>query len=331
MYRNWLLGLVFPWPYGRLLTGFLLLCVLMPVFYLGHSDDTENTTPVLFYSLIIAYIVPIFSYITAKSQEALLELRPLLKLDDQAFEKVYTKLSSSSLRIVAIQVGAGALLGLIHMGFVRGSAVATLTEALADRSGLMSTIGAVLVWVVMTTVISMLVRQAVVFARLGAHNVQVTLLNTRKLLPFARVSITASLAIIGALALFPLIGVESGMNLIEVLPGAIATLAPLVALFIVPVWPIHRRLEKLKDQHLASVNQRIESRLAAANAPDASCPEADVLEDLAPLLGYRREVAQVSTWPFDGSNVTRLLFYMIIPPLTWAGAALIENLVDWLL
>ena len=82
---------------------------------------------------------------------------------------------------------------------------------------------------------------------------------------------------------------------------------------------------------MASVNQRIESRLAAANAPDASCPEANVLEDLAPLLGYRREVAQVSTWPFDGSNVTRLLFYMIIPPLTWAGAALIENLVDWLL
>ena len=331
MYRNWLLGLVFPRPYGRLLAGFLLLCILMPFFYLGHSDDIESTTPVLFYSLIIAYIIPIFSYITAKSEEALLELRPLLSLDEPDFEKVYAKLSSSDLRLVAIQVGAGALLGLIHMGFIRGSALATLEGALADRSGLISTIGAVLVWVVMTTVTSMLVRQAVLFARLGANHVQVTLLNTRKLLPFARVSISASLAMIGALALFPLIGVESGMNLVEILPGAIATLVPLLALFIVPVWPIHRRLAKLKDQQLASVNERIESRLAAADTPYASCPEPKVLEELTPLLGYRREVAQVSTWPFDGSNVTRLLFYMIIPPLTWAGAALIENLVDWLL
>ena len=85
------------------------------------------------------------------------------------------------------------MLGLIHMGFVRGSAVATLTEALADRSGLMSTIGAVLVWVVMTTVISMLVRQAVVFARLGAH---VTIVEAEsQILPGWSAALTAPVAV----------------------------------------------------------------------------------------------------------------------------------------
>jgi hypothetical protein len=174
----------------------------------------------------------------------------------------------------------------------------------------------------------MLIQQAILFARLGAYHVQVMLLSTRKLLPFARVSISASLAVIGALALFPLIGIESGMNLMEILPGAIATLVPLLAMFIVPVWPIHRRLVAIKEQQLASLNDRIETRFKAG---DSFFPESEVLEELAPLLSYRREIAQVSTWPFDGSNVTRLLFYLIIPPLTWAGAALIENLVDWLL
>ena len=180
----------------------------------------------------------------------------------------------------------------------------------------------------MTTVVSMLIQQAILFARLGAYHVKLTLLNTRKLLPFGRVSISASLAIIGALALFPLIGIESGMKLMEILPGAIATLVPLLAMFIVPVWPIHRRLVALKEQQLASLNERIENCLGTG---DCFFPESKVLEELAPLLGYRREIVQVSTWPFDGGNVTRLLFYMIIPPLTWAGAALIENLVDWLL
>lgn len=328
MHKIWLLKLILPWPYGRLLTGFLLLCVLLPVFSLGNSGDIENTTPALFYSLIIAYIIPIFSYITAKSQEALRELRPLLDLQDSAFEKLRAHLDSASFRTIALQLGAGALLGFIHMSFIRGSAMATVTGALAGGPEFVSTLGALIVWIIMTTVVSMLIQQASIFARLGAYHVQVTLLSTRKLLPFARVSISASLAIIGALALFPLIGIESGMNLIEILPGAIATLVPLLAMFIVPVWPIHRRLAEMKEQQLASLNDRIEARLGAG---DSFFPESEVLEEVAPLLAYRREITQVSTWPFDGSNVTRLLFYLIIPPLTWAGAALIENLVDWLL
>ena len=328
MHRIWLLKLILPCAYGRLLTFVLLLCLLLPLFYLGALEETEGSTPALFYSLIIAYIIPIFSYITAKSQEALLELRPVLDIDDAAFERVQARLDSTSRWTMWLQLGAGACCGFIHMSFVRGSALATVTQMFSSRSDFLSTFGAMLVWIVMTAVISMLVQQAVVFARLGAFHVRVNLLHTRKLLPFARVSISASLAIIGALALFPLIGIESGLNLVESLPGAIATTVPLIAIFIVPVWPLHRRLVAEKQQQMAAVDERIESRL---NPAGGICPDAGVLEELSPLLGYRRELLQASTWPFDSSNVTRLLFYLVIPPLTWAGAALIENLVNWLL
>ena len=39
----------------------------------------------------------------------------------------------------------------------------------------------------------------------------------------------------------------------------------------------------------------------------------------------------MSEWPFDVGVMTRLAFYLVIPPLTWVGAALIENAVDALL
>ena len=55
------------------------------------------------------------------------------------------------------------------------------------------------------------------------------------------------------------------------------------------------------------------------------------IDTLSPLLAYRREITQLSTWPFTMGSMTTLAFYLIIPPLTWAGAALIENLVDFLL
>jgi hypothetical protein len=42
-----------------------------------------------------------------------------------------------------------------------------------------------------------------------------------------------------------------------------------------------------------------------------------------PYLVYRREIAAVHEWPFDAGIATRLAFYLIIPPATWLGAALI--------
>ena len=182
-----------------------------------------------------------------------------------------------------------------------------------------------MVWLVMTSVISMLVQQTILFAQLGANNVRISLLSPRKLLPFARVSISSSLAVIGALALFPLMSIESGFNLAESLPGAIATMIPLMVMFIIPVWPVHSRLARMKEKELADLDKRIDD-YTGTESTVASDP--NLLEKIAPLITYRREISLVSTWPFDAGGVSRLSFYLIIPPLTWAGAALIENLVD---
>jgi hypothetical protein len=322
-----LLKLVLPYRYGRWLTGLLLLGVLYPFFCLGVVDESEDSTPALFFSIIIAYIIPIFSFITARSREALLELRPLL-LEDQAFEEAMTRLDSTSGSRMVFALVAGGLLGLIHMSFVRGSTSALFAELFINTERFVSTLGALMVWMVMTTVVFALIQQALLFARLGSRHVNVSLLGTRKLLPFARVSIYSSLAIIGAVALFPLIGIESGMNQMEILPGAIATIGPLVAIFFIPIWPIHRRLVVMKEKKMGDLNDKVEACLDAMAGVDS---EARMLEQLAPLLTYRREIAKVSTWPFDIGNVTRLLMYLVIPPLTWVAAALIENLVDSLL
>jgi hypothetical protein len=99
-------------------------------------------------------------------------------------------------------------------------------------------------------------------------------------------------------------------------------------MFVIPVWPIHHRLAALKERGMKAVNNRIDACLDGQDTPDLEAPE---LRQLTLLLSYRREITQVSTWPFDVGNITRLILYLIIVPLTWAGAALIENLVDALL
>ncbi len=325
--RIWLLRLVPSFRFGKLLTGIVLFCIFLPLFYIGVNDRPEDNTPALFFSLVLAYIIPVFSHITSRTKNALEELRPRLDLQSEDFERTATWLESAPGWVVALQVGAGAALGFTHMTFVQGSVDAVINEALASPSDALSIVGAVLVWIVMTSVISMLMQQAIIFARLGRNNARLTLLNPSILAPFARVSISASLAIIGALALFPLIGLESGMNMAEILPGALATLPALVGLFFIPIWPVHRRLAAMKHVELAAINRELESRLEAAGEH----PSPTEVEQLAPLLTYRRELQDAPTWLFDGDNVSRLLLYLVIPPLTWIAAALMENLVDSLL
>lgn len=325
MHKTWVLKLILPLRFGRTLTGLLLLAVLLPLFYAGAAGAGEHRPPALFFSLIIAYIIPVFSFITAKAQEALAALRPLLDVDDAGYERFHTRLDSASVRRTLGCLCGGALAGFAHLSFIRGSVSAATDEMLSSFPGALTAGGTLMVWVVMTTVIVMLLQQAMVFGRLGGDHVRVTLLSTRKLLPFARVAISSSLAVIGALALFPLINLEGGLDLAESVPGAVAILGPLVIIFVIPVWPLHQRLVRLKQQELAALHERIE---AVLEAPGGVKIAAGDIDTLLPLLTYRREISQQSTWPFDVGNITTLLFYLVIPPLTWVGAALIENLVN---
>ena len=93
-------------------------------------------------------------------------------------------------------------------------------------------------------------------------------------------------------------------------------------MFLLPVWPVHRRIVTAKRSELDRVSVEIVDQ-TQATPDDQRCY---VL--LNPLLTYRREITAVPEWPFDTSVIGRLAVYLIIPPLTWIGAAMIENLID---
>jgi hypothetical protein len=324
-YQIWILKLVPGFRYGGWLAALLIFSLLYSLFRLGIGEPGAVSTPALFFSLIIAYIIPVFSFITARAEEALVELAPLLPSDNEEPPVPEDKLHTVSGGLLLFQLLSGTLLGLGHMSFIRGSIAEMLQELLNSATALISTFGAVLVWMVMFTVISMLVQQAVLFAKLGAK-IRISLLNTQALVSFGRVAIYSSLAIIGALAMFPLMNLDSRFAMAEGLPGLVATIVPLIMIFFIPVWPVHRRLSTLKQEALKALSVRLESCLGD---DDDTQPPPEKMADLTALLAYRREISQVSTWPFDLSSMTRLSLYLVIVPLTWAGAALIERLVDF--
>jgi hypothetical protein len=327
-HRIWLLKLVFRFPFGGLLSGVLIFTVLYGLFRIFADFAVVGIYSTLFLCGMVAYIIPVFALIVDRSVLAFDALASLLDASPEQRSQWRRSLDhrSTSWTVTITALGLG--MGLAHMMILHFASSGSPADIYDNGSALMSAIGTLLIWLTMTTVISALMSNALLFFRLGRDHLRIDLLNARELVPLAWVAVISTLSMIGAQALFVLLIIDANARMESVLPGFLATTIPMVPLFILPIWSAHRRLKVAKSEELNAIRTRLEQ---AREGLDTALEEPVKLAQLNDLLSYRREIMGVSEWPFDLGAVSRLGLYLIIPPLTWVGAALIENLVETLL
>jgi hypothetical protein len=306
---------------GRwLLGGALLLAGLAFFWALDVFHQQVNVGAALFFCTLVAYIVPVFGYISDRTIAALDALSDDLNAATAQVQDwrrgIYRK--SGTWLAIVLTIGVGS--GIVHNAVLYWFGTLDWGQLLT-APGFAIAMGTLTIWVVMTIVITALIDNAIMLAR-AARSCRVDLLNTTRLRPFATVAVISTLAIIGAQAAFPIMTLGGDTEWVAYIPGLLATGIPMVMLAAMPVWPLHRRIADARRQALAEADHRI----AALGKPDPAAPQS--LQPLAPLLTYRRELREVSEWPFDFGVLTRLGLYLIIPPFTWVGAALIENVVN---
>jgi hypothetical protein len=324
-YKMWMLHLVPAIPYGKFWCCLLLFALLNALFFAMAGMSLYTFISSLFFCAIIAYIVPIFAYITERTMEALDEIYPLLDMDLEEFDALKHSVNHKSVRWIALCLLGGFLGSVLHYSVVRGGMGQYLLMREWHITEVTGMIGSLMVWITMTTAIAALVYNAVVFARLGATRVRIQLLQTRQLVVVGKVAVISTLALIGALMFFPLLFLNQSISFAAISPATLATAVPMIMLFFLPIWPVHQRIRKLKQRELERIEARISPLAGAGDSPLNGGAE---LQQLLPLLAYQREISSVSSWPFDLGVLTRLGLYMVIPPLTWLGAALLEKLLD---
>jgi hypothetical protein len=327
-HRIWLLSLVFRFRFGGWLTGGIIFCIMYGLFRYYTDPAEVGVYTTIFLSGMVAYIVPIYAYIVERSEQAFDALEHLLEADASQRRQWKSSLAHQSASWTAVVAGAGIALGFGHvmiLGIARGGSIG---EAFNDGSSFMSSLATLCVWLTMTTVTTSVTQNAFLFYRLGRDHLRIDLLTARELVPLAWVSVISTLAFIGAQAMFTLLTLDANSGWETVVPGFLGTAPPMIPMFLLPIWSTHRRLKIAKHEELEAVREQLELLRAGQAAPLA---ELEKLSHLNELLAYRREINGVSEWPFDLGAMSRLGLYLIIPPLTWVGAALIENLVDTLL
>lgn len=323
--RIWLLRLVPAVRFGRWWCALLMFTLLLSVFWSAGAlsaavDDSPSWPGALFFCVILSYITPVFHYITQRTEEAFDDLLPALSLDDECVAGLRASISRKSRRWIVSSTLWGILLWVVQSYFLAGGFQGMYRSITEDPTSSVMSIGALPVWVFTSCALIALVDNARLFRRLK-NAVDIDILDTRALNPFGRMAVSSTLMVIGTQASFPIMWLGANTDPWTTMPGVVVTTVVLVYLFIAPVWPVHRALRQAKQAELARVQMDINARRGHSNDHGG-------YDALAPLLSYRRDVQGTPEWPFDLSIVARLGLYLVIVPLTWIGAALIENLVD---
>ena len=326
--RVWLLALVPPIKGGRWISGLLIFLVMIGVPAVAGVFAAEARTlgtpgVALFFAVILAYIVPVVHFISERAHRALDDLAAPLALDAERLAAEKRRVVYRSWRWTVGWTATGAAAAVAHNALLYSS-IDNAGLDVGNSLQLAGLFGAAAVWLVMTAAVATLMDIAFQFNRL-ARSVDVDILTASALQPFGRVAVISTLAMIGAQAAFPIMWIDDQISsAVTMVPGLIATAVPMLAMFALPAWPIHRRIARAKRDEL----QRISGWISTARGRSTAPMEPPELARLAPLLSYRTEIQHVSEWPFNAGLLTRLGFYLIIPPLTWVGAALVELLLE---
>lgn len=161
------------------------------------------------------------------------------------------------------------------------------------------------------------------FSRLAVRIKKVDLLDLSPLSPFVNQGLLNTLLIIGFVSIFSLLLLEPGqwpaVVILVVLTLPIALLGLLL-----PVHGLHQLIRKAKQAEIVWTWERIRQSRPLLH----SVKQNESSGRMGDLEAYLRLIEDVSEWPFQSSTFVRVVFYLLIPIVSWFGGLLIEGLLE---
>lgn len=297
----------------------MVVAALIALFLYLTGALFSQTPPLLFTSLseyqgMLLTIIIIPTYAT---YAFILTFRKSLSLAIQIDESFDTSLYQAVLKLplkpMSIAIIMGALYALIFN--VPGSGLDFFLLGSEQQS---ITVGQIFMWGSMFPLLLHRLLIARAFNLVGA-NVSIDIFTPSRLNYFAQNGLIDALAISIALVLTTAQSLDFSFRL-DNYSKAFAIAGPAILyLSIQPMYTLHKRMKAIRNAELAIINTSI--------AKAAKTLQHEDMQDLEVLLQRRDRLSALSTWPVNTTIIQRFILYVVLPPLAWVGAALVEELV----
>jgi hypothetical protein len=199
---------------------------------------------------------------------------------------------------------------------------------------LLSGVLAMVALVVWPQSLFLLVHTARVLRRAVVHTWHPPLFDERCGRPLFRFGLNAVLLlttgnVVVAVLLAPRAGEDSVTAGLSILMICVVNTVASIGILLFPTLVWRTKIRAMKADELAVVQRGVDGDREALRRSAMAHQIQDY--DLLQLLAYRREVEELSDFPFTASHAGRLVLYLLLPPLSWVAAALAERVVDQVL
>jgi hypothetical protein len=324
------------WPFAAVRRSPLRVGAALALAYAAASWSVRlaigTSTPTAFWrdpfvwldllnGVLIAYIPTAQWLLRAGRLRDLRELRPHLRDTSQYPDRVDAALHVSPLRLAAAGLAGAAGLGvlpLVDPGFWDGVTPASGDPMLwfvMARMAVSGWLGGHAVATELTAVVA--------YARLGAHEVRVDLLDLRPFEVFPRSGLRSAFAWVLLSSLISLFWLGPGAGVANAFIVTFILLAVGAAVF-ATVYGAHRAIAAARREALAAV----EARIARAGAALMAGHEPESGPRMADLVAWHGFLLRIREWPLGAPVLARGALIAGLGLGSWLGGALVERLVD---
>ena len=118
------------------------------------------------------------------------------------------------------------------------------------------------------------------------------------------------------MAFMPLQSLDASLDLDNYLPGMSVGIPAAASLFLLPLWGARRNIMGRKAERLAELYAE-QDKVARTE-----------IAQLEPLSAHIERVKGIPNWPIDVQLISRIFVYVVIAPLAWVCAALVEQVIE---
>ncbi len=306
------------WTITAVVGVLLLLAVLVAALEgeLASLFDWDEVSFFIFLILFIIYFLVVYPFMLRSREQAVLAFKPLLSLDDDAFNKVAENISKPSRRWEWTAIFLGIL---VFMGINMG------TDGTSDFSWLivyfvitLTIVYGLMGWLIYDTLVGI-----VRVSRLSRRDLKLDILDTEMMAPVASWSLGISLVFVGAILLSIIGNVSQSGDLLlnaNTIIGYVIMICITLLIFFLSMWTAHRALSEAKksklipaQKQLAEISRELEVRVVKGQREGMI----ELSSTFTAWTAYEKRVKETPTWPFNAATVRRLIASILTPGLVY--------------
>ncbi len=265
--------------------------------------------------ILIIYILIVYPFMWRLRERAIQAFRPLLSLDDEAFNRLAVKVSTPNRRWEWVAVLVGVALAIAigqpwNLGWGSGELWSSVYLVIVG-----TIFNGLLYWLIYDTLAS-----TIRIARLSRQPLKLDILETDLLTPIAQWSLGITFAFIGGTSLSLLNQTWENLLHWNNIFTYSMLICVIVLMFFLSMWSAHNAISNIKMRELALARKHLTeaSRELKERAARGQLKRAEGLSSTISLWAtYHRLVQETPTWPFNANIIRKLIASIVVPAFVY--------------